>query len=281
MTHLVSELDKFGDTSYRLSSEMKLDEQLFIIEALTEEIQDRMDDFYNTLVLGKNGIINTKLINVKLFMNAYEWILRKNMLNLHIPAEMNHFQTIIDISRLKTALHNGKIIYQISIPILEDKEWQVIKYYVIPKKIGNTFLAPILNHEIAIQQHEHFIFVDEPYLLRHCRDTPIGSICVRTQPTQQRTDANECVNPMHGKRTDYTKCPTAVFQIKGLTFVPLHTPNTYILLPEKPITIQLFCKLNMKHTITQPTVIKSNEDCIVFFDQNVMKIGGITSETNI
>ena len=86
---------------------------------------------------------------------------------------------------------------------------------------------------------------------------------------------------MHGKRTDYTKCPTAVFQIKGLTFVPLHTPNSYILLPEKPITIQLFCKLNTKHTITQPIIIKSNEDCIVFFDQNVMKIGGITRETNI
>ena len=39
--------------------------------------------------------------------------------------------------------------------------------------------------------------------------------------------------------------------------------------------------VNTKHTITQPTVIKSNENCIVFFDHNVMEIGEITRETNI
>ena len=90
---------------------MKLDEQLFIIETLTEEIQDKMDDFCNIFILGKNGNINIKFINIKLLINAYERILQKNMLNLHIPAEMNHFQTIIVISKLKTALHDGKIIY--------------------------------------------------------------------------------------------------------------------------------------------------------------------------
>ena len=111
ITHFVSELDKFSDTSYRLSSEMKLDEQLFIIETLTEEIQDKMDDFCNTFILGKNGIINIKLINIKLFINAYERILQKNILNLYIPTEMNHFQTIIDISKLNIALHDAKIIY--------------------------------------------------------------------------------------------------------------------------------------------------------------------------
>ena len=90
---------------------MKLDEQLFIIETLTEEIQDKMDDFCNIFILGKNGNINIKFINIKLLINAYERILQKNMLNLHIPAEMNHFETIIVISNLKTALHDGKVIY--------------------------------------------------------------------------------------------------------------------------------------------------------------------------
>ena len=62
----------------------------------------------------------------------------------------------------------------------------------------------ILNHDIAIQQHEHFIFVDGPYIQQHCRDTSIG-VCMRTQPTQQRSDANKCVKPIHGKKIDYNK----------------------------------------------------------------------------
>ena len=60
-------------------------------------------------------------------------------------------------------------------------------------------ISSILNHDIAIQQHEHFIFVDRPYIQQHCRDTPID-ICMRTQPTQQRSDANKCVKPIHGKK---------------------------------------------------------------------------------
>lgn len=64
-------------------------------------------------------------------------------------AKMEHFQTLIEISQLKMQIDNA-LVHQIMISILEEEEWNILKYHAIPYKINIVFFTPILNHDIIV-----------------------------------------------------------------------------------------------------------------------------------
>lgn len=61
----------------------------------------------------------------------------------------------------------------------------------------------------------------------------------------------------------------------------MYNPNKYIVIPNKEIQIQSLCKQAEILTITEPIILTSREECILTYNNNVMKIGGTIDETKI
>lgn len=116
-------------------------ELLLIAETIITDIRENIDKIQETITLGKQGIILSELLNPHTFVDAYEHILKTHMIVSYIPAVLSNFQTLIDISSLKMILLQGKIIYQITVPILEDEEWTHVKIYLIPRTKARTELC--------------------------------------------------------------------------------------------------------------------------------------------
>ncbi|KOX74941.1 hypothetical protein WN51_12625 [Melipona quadrifasciata] len=158
------------------------DEMLLTLEILYSEFADKINEFYNTIILGKNGIIDTTLINIDHFIQAYKDVTKTKPIT--ISTQKENFQTIIDISKLTAVIIDDTIIYQIEIPILEEHEWTVIKYYPIPCQIHNVFLAPLIDDDMILKQAGSQIIINEYYLKQYRKNSPLGLICERTQPTR-------------------------------------------------------------------------------------------------
>ncbi|KAK1123337.1 hypothetical protein K0M31_008955 [Melipona bicolor] len=245
-----------------------LDRNLLILEILITELASKINDFYYMLILGKRGIIDTTLINVKDFMENYYELIRRNFVTTNNEAK---FQDIIDSSRLTTVTKNNTLIYQIIIPIFERNSWEIVHYIVIPYKIQDSFVAPILENEYALRDGNNYIPINYEYLVKFCRDSSIGKICKRTQPTIHFND--ESYDPID-------KCKTALFKIDKITFIPLQE-NKYLAIPRDFITIQTICETLKQIKISKPSIISARTDCILSYDNNVMKIGGAVAEKEI
>ncbi|OAD52549.1 hypothetical protein WN48_00906 [Eufriesea mexicana] len=109
-----------------------------------------------------------------------------------------------------------------------------------------------------MQQAISQIIIDESYIKQYCRETSIGLICERTRP--MRHDYHKGCQ----SSKDYKECGTAVFKIDDITLIPMHTPNKYIAIPKD-----------------SPAIISSNEECVLLYNNNAMKIGGTSKNVEI
>ncbi|KOX75594.1 hypothetical protein WN51_12783 [Melipona quadrifasciata] len=129
--------------------------------------------------------------------------------------------------------------------------------------------APVLENEYTLKESNNYIPVNHEYLNTHCRKSPIGKICEITQSMTHLVTEN--YDP-----TD--KCKTALFKIVKITFVPLQDHNKYLAIPENSITVQTICETMRQIEITEPSILTAKIDCIMTYDNHVMKFGGIVGE---
>ncbi|KOX75598.1 hypothetical protein WN51_12787 [Melipona quadrifasciata] len=216
-----------------------------------------------------NGINDTgveEFIKLARMRNIYRLMQRASVT---VNNQMK-FQEIIDVSRSNTATRNNSVIYQIIVPILEEHFWKLLRYIAIPNKIQNSFIAPLLENEYVLNEENNYIPVNYEYVNRYCRESPVGKICKRTQPT------------IHTETYDPTNdCKTVMFNIVNLTFVPSQNDNGCLTIPQNPIIIQTICESIGHIKITEPSVITSKLDCILTYGNNVMKIRGTIKEAEI
>ncbi|XP_046142296.1 uncharacterized protein LOC123987932 [Osmia bicornis bicornis] len=107
------------------------------------ELHVNLDELINTIILGKQGIINPQVVKPQQFLETFDKIIKTHFLYNHIQPTLENFQTLLDISNLKLWINNGKIVYTIITPILDDTEWKITKIYPIPSKREKIFVAPV------------------------------------------------------------------------------------------------------------------------------------------
>lgn len=68
----------------------------------------------------------------------------------HIEPSVQNFQLIIDLSKLKVWIRDNKLIYTITVPLLENDEWKITKIYPIPSKQNSVFIAPVIETDFCL-----------------------------------------------------------------------------------------------------------------------------------
>ena len=243
-------------------------------ESTISELHINIDEIFNTVMLGKQGIINPQVIEPEQFLKTLDQITRQNFMTDHIEPSVQNFQLILDLSKLKVWIRDNKLIYTITVPCLENNEWKIIKIYPIPSKQNSVFIAPVIETDLILTNSEQYTFADSHYLNKYCKRTAIIHICKRTQPSHNRINSPECRSELISNQQTVKTCPIAIFKLEELTFVPLQTENHYIIIPTKNVLIDVLYKTRKILEIRQPSLISSKTGCIIAYDYNIMKIGG-------
>ncbi|CAL7937384.1 unnamed protein product [Xylocopa violacea] len=261
---------------YKTDKTLHIESELLTIETTLTEIIEQVHDLNLAIILGKQGIINPNFVKPKDFIEHLQQIISHNALFSHIKPVLENYQLLLDISSLTLYTLQNKIIYQISVPLLEDEEWLISKLYSIPHKQNNVFIAPILEHNLVLQTSTQFILVDESYRHTKCKTNTVLTICERTQPTHSKSRSKDCQSQIINAQDQITNiCNFAIFKIEELTFTPLDAHDQFIVIPKQPTEIHTLCKSNTQITLTTPSLIRTNEDCTIIYNENVMKLGGI------
>ena len=220
-------------------------------ESTMSEFHTNIDEIFNTVMLGKQGIINPQVIEPEQFFKTLDRITRQNFMTNHIEPSVQNFQLILDLSKLKVWIRDNKLIYTITVPLLENNEWKITKIYPILSKQNSVFIAPVIETDLILTNSEQYTFADSHYLNKYCKRTAIIHICKRTQPNHNRINSTECRSELISNQQTVKTCPTAVFKLEELTFAPLQTENHYIIISIKNVQIDVLCKTHKTLEIRQ------------------------------
>ena len=141
--------------------------------------------------------------------------LTKDQPHFVINGDIGNFQHIIDISRLQASIINNALIYQIIVPMFENDEWTLFRHIAIPYKIQESFVAPLIEHEYTLEEIGRYIPVDQPYITKYSRESPIGKLCERMQPTQHLNP--KMYNPIKNRKKAAFKITSPSYQCKAVT----------------------------------------------------------------
>ena len=107
------------------------------------DLHFQLNEILNVITMGKQGIISPQVINHQEFLQAYRKTLERKFAQ-QIMNEDN-FQFILDISNLKLWTTNTKIFCNITMPILEDQQWNIQRIYPIPHRQQGIFIVPLID----------------------------------------------------------------------------------------------------------------------------------------
>ena len=75
------------------------------------------------------------------------------------------------------------------------------------------------------------------------------------------------------KILDYKRCQVSPFKIELLVYITLTNNQGYMLIPEKELLLNINClKENRAVVILEPTLIRTNEDCVLNSDSTIIKL---------
>ena len=255
----LDQLENLANDTHKIENHNDRNEILVSLVIQTEftisELHVNINEIFNTITLGKQGIINPQVIEQ--FLKTLDQLTRQSFMTNCIKPSVQNFQLILDLSKLKLWIRDNKLIYTITVPVLENNEWKMTKIYPIPSKQNSVFIAPVIETDLILTNSEQYTFVDSHYLNKYCKRTAIIHICKRTQPSHNRMNSPECRSELINNQQTVRTCPTAVFKLEGLTFVPLQTENHYIIIPTKNVQIDVLCKTHKILEIRQPSLISS------------------------
>ena len=113
----------------------------------------------NAINDGKHNIIFPQILTPTAFMNGFREFEVKNSEKYIIKLDESNYQHILDISEIKIAILNKRLLYSIKVPLMETENFQLQRLIPIHKKIGKTFLGVIPEHEFILLNEQRTIYV--------------------------------------------------------------------------------------------------------------------------
>ncbi|XP_050493821.1 uncharacterized protein LOC126875140 [Bombus huntii] len=154
--------------------------KIISIESALSDLHFQLNEMFNLILLGKQGIISPQIINHHTFLEQYAKALGKHTMNKEFLPEEGNFQNILDISTLTLFVQSEKIFFKISIPTITDSDWDIEQVYPIPTQKNGAFLAPLVERPIFFTSGLTYVNVDQMYLDKQCRIRRELYICKQT-----------------------------------------------------------------------------------------------------
>ena len=190
--------------------------------------------------------MHPQILSPFLFIDTLKEFEDKFNMKYVFPFKEEHYQHIIDISKVSIGLNVQKLLYSIKVPLFEIDEYKIQHLKPIPKQNGNQFL-------IAVPK-EQFIFLNSPRTMYVPKSEKKISkwkllekikVCRRSHPTYLLVDTRTCENHIIRnsiKTLDMSVCEISILKIDELVFISLTESQGYIVIPKKVIDLTINCE---------------------------------------
>ena len=155
----VERLNKMINGTNTNTGSIIINNQITICTLSLQELSEDINLLIDSINDGKHCIIHPQILTPKIFLNCLYDFEQHNNVKYQIPLKEENFQNIIDISQISISVVNKRLLYSIKVPQLETETYQVHHPIPIPKKIQNTFLAVIPEHDYILLDEQRTLYV--------------------------------------------------------------------------------------------------------------------------
>lgn len=124
------------------------------------DLHFQFDEIFNAINMRKAGILSPQIIDHVPFIENYKKALGHHLYNTALEPKYGSYQFILGISRLTLFTVKTKVFFKITVPLLTDSAWDIVRVYSIPTKRGHAFLAPVIEHPIFLTHQFAYMNVD-------------------------------------------------------------------------------------------------------------------------
>ena len=185
---------KFDEYRVNTTKEQLITDLITQVGSAIYDFHFQFDEIFNAINMRKPGILSPQIIDHVLFIESYKKALGHHVYNTALEPKYKNYQFILHVWRLMVFTVKSKVFFKITIPLLTDLAWDIIRVYSIPTKIGHAFLAPVIEHSIFLMHQFAYMNIDNEYLDKNC-NTKIGiTICKQTQATHDKRPVHDCAS---------------------------------------------------------------------------------------
>ena len=225
---------------------------------MIEELQEDINILITAINDGKHGIIHPQLLMPQMLIdtiNEYETVHRTRY---HFDANPESYQHIIGISEINVAIIKKSLTHIVDIPVLEKEEYTINHVIPIPKKIQNTHIAIIPDHEYLFKFETGYVPTDSE-TLNTCKNLADYKICHRNQPDYRLIDTHNCDASIIRKNQHDVNCDSSPFKLHSESYI--QTSRGYIILPTKKTVLDFLCKDAMTTVEIIENVLIQGSEC--------------------
>ncbi|XP_051170402.1 uncharacterized protein LOC127287486 [Leptopilina boulardi] len=271
------ELNKIINSTNENQKRLLIANLISAVEIAVAEYSEDLNLVIDAINDGRHGIVHPQILTPETLIQELRQIEESDNQKYPIKLIVDNYQHIIDISETTIGIVNKRLVYILKIPVLEHEDLQTYHLIPIPIPHGKSFIAPIPSHEVILTNLEKNIYVPSDVdSLKLCKEIDELRICKRTQPSYFISETHSCETSIirrQNKHVNNDVCQFSAFRILELVFIPLKDPNQYVLVPEVPFELNVWCGTNTQTLkLNSASLLFSDEDCIIQTPKSILKL---------
>ncbi|XP_063994264.1 uncharacterized protein LOC135171566 [Diachasmimorpha longicaudata] len=152
----------------------------------------------NAILFAKRGQLHPSIMSPENILDAANEVIQHNRgAEFPVPLEIPYITELLKLADLTAYFHKEKVVFVITIPILELTKYIVYRHLTVPTKINNTstslvaFITPSYPYTAISEEANTYLKLDSEDI-NHCKTGMIGLICKTARPLYEVNGNKDC-----------------------------------------------------------------------------------------
>lgn len=231
-------------------------------------------DVSNVILAIETKAMLPQLVEPSIFLRMIDRLLNESK-NNHVFNYFNNTraQHFMDIADKMILLRKNNLIFELTIPKLENDKWDLYNIIPIPKVHNDTYIvtAPRFSH--LLRQEKKYMVTNENEI-RQMKKVDNYLITHYTHPIYNRINTPTCQN-------NIDQCKLSQIHVNNVSYISLYDNHGVLIIPEigKSILFTVNCKnYTSEIYIKEVTLLKTTDKCTLVQDNTEIILNGLPEE---
>ena len=236
-------------------------------------LEHELDQLTDSILFVKNNVLHPFILTPDQFLNELIESLRHIPQDLSFPIklEINDIPILLKVIKIQTALINNKIIFSISIPLINNVHFDLFKLYPLPTKIKNSYSYIQPDFEFLVYSEIKNLYSHLDTLDSCSEIKKTNFICPFKNPLTNIQLEPICETEILNSINEFPKsCKALNIKHDKEIWHQLINKNIWIYLVPQPTRLTIKCNSNKTFVeiLTDSGIITFEKDCIAHTSKN-------------
>lgn len=231
-------------------------------------------DINNVILAIETKKVLPQLIEPYIILDMIDKLLKESksdhVFNYYNETRTQHF---MDISDKLILIRKNNLIFELTIPKLENDKWDLYNVIPIPQIYNETYIVTTPEYSHLLRQGDNYMITNEIEIL-HMKNIDDYHITHYTHPIYNRVNRPTCQN-------DIKRCKISKIKITEMSYISLYDNHGILLIPEigQPTLVNVQCKDYVSEIyIKEVTLLKTADKCILSQGNTKVILNGFPKE---